>query len=69
MDTKFKKGDLIRVVKSPHQVGLIISVGPEPRFKHSMKEKVFYAVLWVGRSDIFRSLATHIESNCEKACP
>jgi hypothetical protein len=34
-----------------------------------LKEKVFYAVLWVGRSDIFRSLATHIESNCEKACP
>ena len=69
MDTKFKKGDLIRVVKSPHQVGLIISVGPDLRFKHSMKGKVFYTVLWVGRSDIFRSLAAHIESNCEKACP
>ena len=69
MDTKFKKGDLVRVVKAPYQIGLIVSVGPHPAFKHTMRDTIFYNVLWAGRSDILKSGAVAFDNLCELATP
>ncbi len=69
MDTKFKKGDLVRVVKAPYQIGLIVSVGPHPAFKHSMRDTIFYSVLWAGQSGILQSGAAAFDNLCELAQP
>ena len=67
MDTKFKKGDLVRVIKAPYQIGLIVSVGPHPSFKHGLRDKIFYSVLWTGQSAILKSSADAFDKLCESA--
>lgn len=69
MDTKFKKGDLVRVIKAPYQIGLIVSVGPHPYFKNALRDKIFYSVLWTGQSAILKSSAVAFDALCELACP
>jgi len=65
MNTKFKKGDLVRVIKAPYQIGLIVSVGPHPAFKHTMRDTIFYNVLWAGQSGILKSGAAAFDKLCE----
>ena len=67
MDTKFKKGDLVRVIKAPYQIGLIVAVGPHPHFKNALRDKIFYSVLWAGQSAILRSSAVAFDALCESA--
>ena len=69
MNTKFKKGDLIRVIKAPYQIGLIVAVGPHSAFKHGLHDKIFYSVLWTGQSAILKSSAAAFDKLCELACP
>ena len=66
MDTKFKKGDLVRVIKAPYQIGLIVAVGPHTAHK-SLQDKIFYSVLWAGQSAILKSSAVAFDALCESA--
>ncbi len=66
MDTKFKKGDLVRVIKAPYQIGLIVNVGRHA-IHPSMEDKIFYSVLWAGQSAILKSSAVAFDALCEAA--
>jgi len=65
MDTKFKKGDLVRVIKAPYQIGLIVSVGTIATSRP--ENKIFYSVLWAGQSAILKSSAVAFDALCESA--